>query len=147
MLILLFKRQESHKPLGAAPNVTTGLGSGAAAPFLGNFYKLAIDTVLQGNNSAQCSFNIGTPGVYLFCFCLQLTSTVSPTDFFVLMTGANIVNNMAFGSTRVNSTNVSSVGSIVVSCTASNYALIVNYAGGSGMSINVNSFLQAVRIA
>ena len=132
--------------LGAAPNGVTGIASAAASPYLGNFYKLPVDTVLQVNNSAQVSLTIGTPGIYLLCFCIQLTCTVTPTDFFILMTGANILNNMAFGSARVNLTNISSIGSIVVSCTASNYALVVNYTGGSGMTVNVNSFFQATRI-
>lgn len=64
------------------------------------------------------------------------------------MSGANIFNNVAYGSAIVLPTsNYSVTGSIIVSCTASNYALVVNYGtGGSGMSVNSASLFQAVRV-
>ena len=64
------------------------------------------------------------------------------------MLGTNISNNVAYGNAVVlSASNLSVTGSIIVSCTASNYALVVNYGtGGAGLSVNSNSIFQAVRI-
>jgi len=134
--------------LGSAPPGSTGLTSGQA-PFLGSFYNPVLSTTLVGaGGGVQASIAIGTPGVYLLMFCLQIAYTTAPQFFYVTITGANIVNSVAFGTSSINNGNSSSQGSIVVSCTASTYNLVSNYVPGSGVNNAVQpaSFFQAVRI-
>jgi len=131
--------------LGAAPPGVTGLTSGSA-PYLGSFYNPVISSTIADTNTPQSSISIGTPGVYLFTFVIQLAYTTLPTTFYCTLTGANIANLAAYGFSQINTGNVSSHGSIVINCTASTYNLSVNYAFGSGLSINSQSYFQAVRI-
>ena len=133
--------------LGPAPPGSTGLTSGSA-PYLGSFYNPVVSTTMAAASTTQASITIGTPGVYLLLFCLQIAYTTAPSAFYVTISGANIVNNCAFSSSPINAGNTSSQGSIVVSCTASTYNMISNYVPGSGTNLAVqpNSFFQAVRI-
>ena len=132
--------------LGTAPTGSTGIASGSAAPYLGIFYSPVISTTLVATNTAQTSIAIGTPGIYLFTFSIQLAYSTIPTTFYVTLSGANIVNNTAYGYSIINTGNLSSQGSLVISCTASTYNLLVNYSAGTGMSVNNQSFFQSVRI-
>jgi hypothetical protein len=136
----------SVSALGSAPSGSTGLPNGNACLYLGNFYKPSIDSVVQTSGTAQVTINIGTAGIYLFTFCIQLYGTTMPPDFYMSMSGTNIFNNTAYGYGRVNGNNYSSQGSLIVNCTASIYSLIININGGTGMTINTQSYFQAIRI-
>jgi hypothetical protein len=75
-------------------------------------------------------------------------STAPSAPLYCSLNGANIYNVSAYGSANVNSLNTSTQGSMVVNCTASTYGLIISYgSGGSFLTINSNSYFQAIRIA
>ena len=95
----------------------------------------------------QSSITIGTAGIYLFIFTLQISYGTVPTYFYCEMTGTN-TTPVAYGTASVlQGSNLSITGSTIVSCTASNYTLNVSYGGGAGMAVNSSSIFKAIRIA
>ena len=70
---------------------------------------------------------------------------LAPTSFYTNISGVN-ASVAATGFTIINSSNISSSGSQLIICTASNYTIEAIYAGGSGALVFNQSYFKATRI-
>lgn len=128
--------------LGSAP---PGVGSGAT-PYIGqSMIYTQIGAGAPGSAGNYSVLNIASPGIYLFTFCINQIITTTGTAAYSMIIGTN-ANAIHYGYSVVSTgAEISFQGSQIVTCTATNYNLQVNYAGfGFG---NFSGFFYATRIA
>ena len=98
-----------------------------------------------GSGGNYTSLTVVTPGIYLFHFSINQNLTVSGSIAYVMIIGTN-ANAIHYGFNMVsNGSEIAFNGTQLITCTASNYNLQLNYAGFTFG--NFSGFYYATRIA
>ena len=111
---------------------------------LGFITAATIPSAVVPSGSAQVSLLITIPGIYLASYTLLLSG--SPTSFQTRFQSGGAQNGFVGGALTLNSTNLSSSQTQIVSSpTNSTLQIIIQYTGGSGLSMG--GVFRIVRLA
>jgi len=113
------------------------------------FYTYS-STTLPTSPASVGTITITTAGVYVINYAIYITSATNPTSFYTTLSGG-AVNGTNYGYSTINSTNMVSSGSQVITLgtnTSTTYTITATYAGGTTLLLSTgNSYFKLVKIA